>query len=312
MNISKQYLVELSYKTNFIRDNLEKVLRLSEILKFLNNDNIFKNKLALKGGTAINLTAVELPRLSVDIDLDFTENLSKEKIKETKETFTKRLLDYMRQENYALSVSSKEHYALLSFTFNYINNAGNRDNIKIEINFMDRCHILPLESKKILVKGIFNSFEVLTLNTIELYASKINALLSRATPRDLYDVTKMIENNIIKNTTTLKKCLIFYNMIGGEQDIDNLSFENIEKITFTKFKTHLKPVIAKSDKFNIEEAKTMVITYLKDLIKITEKEQEFIEEFKNRNYKPELLFESKEIINNIKLHPMALWRCKNK
>ena len=62
----------------------------------------------------------------------------------------------------------------------------------------------------------------------------------------------------------------------------------------------------------IEEAKTMVITYLKDLIKITEKEQEFIEEFKNRNYKPELLFESKEIINNIKLHPMALWRCQNK
>lgn len=268
MNISKQYLVELSYKTNFIRDNLEKVLRLSEILKFLNNDNIFKNKLDLKGGTAINLTAVELPRLSVDIDLDFTENLSKEKIKETKETFTKRLLDYMWQENYTLSVSSKEHYALLSFTFNYINNAGNRDNIKIEINFMDRCHILPLESKKILVKGIFNSFEVLALNTIELYASKINALLSRATPRDLYDVTKMIENNIIKNTTTLKKCLIFYNMIGGEQDIDNLSFENIEKITFTKFKTQLKPVIAKSDKFNIEEAKTMVITYLKNLIKI--------------------------------------------
>lgn len=312
MNISKQYLVELSYKTNFIRDNLEKVLRLSEILKFLNNDNIFKNKLALKGGTAINLTAVELPRLSVDIDLDFTENLSKEKIKEIKEIFTKRLLDYMWQENYTLSVSSKEHYALLSFTFNYINNAGNRDNIKIEINFMDRCHILPLESKKILVKGIFNSFEVLALNTIELYASKINALLSRATPRDLYDVTKMIENNIIKNTTTLKKCLIFYNMIGGEQDIDNLSFENIEKITFAKFKTQLKPVIAKSDKFNIEEAKTMVITYLKDLIKITEKEQEFIEEFKNRNYKPELLFESKEIINNIKLHPMALWRCKNK
>ena len=35
MNISKQYLVELSYNTNFIRDNLEKVLRLSEILKFL-------------------------------------------------------------------------------------------------------------------------------------------------------------------------------------------------------------------------------------------------------------------------------------
>ena len=36
MNYSKQYLAELSTKTNFIKDNLEKVLRLAEILKFLN------------------------------------------------------------------------------------------------------------------------------------------------------------------------------------------------------------------------------------------------------------------------------------
>lgn len=48
MNYSKQYLAELSIKTNFIKDNLEKVLRLAEILKFLNTDNLFKGKLALK------------------------------------------------------------------------------------------------------------------------------------------------------------------------------------------------------------------------------------------------------------------------
>ena len=42
MNYSKQYLVELSDKTNFIKDNLEKVLRLAEILKFLNNDGVMK------------------------------------------------------------------------------------------------------------------------------------------------------------------------------------------------------------------------------------------------------------------------------
>nr|WP_321305846.1 nucleotidyl transferase AbiEii/AbiGii toxin family protein [uncultured Sphaerochaeta sp.] len=36
-----------------------------------------KNNLALKGGTAINLTIFSLPRLSVDIDLDFTNNCSR-------------------------------------------------------------------------------------------------------------------------------------------------------------------------------------------------------------------------------------------
>lgn len=34
MNYTKQYLMEIASKTNFIKDNLEKVLRLSEILSF--------------------------------------------------------------------------------------------------------------------------------------------------------------------------------------------------------------------------------------------------------------------------------------
>ena len=72
MEFSRQYLTRLAQESNFIKDTLEKVLRLSEILKFLNSDVVFKDKPALKGGTAINLTAVELPHLSVDIDLDFT------------------------------------------------------------------------------------------------------------------------------------------------------------------------------------------------------------------------------------------------
>ena len=85
MNYSKQYLAELATKTNFIKDNLEKVLRLAGILKFLNTDDVFKGIHAPKGGTATNLTAIELRRLSVDIDLDYTENLSKNEIEEVKE-----------------------------------------------------------------------------------------------------------------------------------------------------------------------------------------------------------------------------------
>ena len=83
-------MTELASKTNFIKDNLEKVLRLSEILRLLNSDSFFQGKLALKGGTAINLTSVELPSLSVDIDLDFTKNLVKEQIEEAKIEISKK------------------------------------------------------------------------------------------------------------------------------------------------------------------------------------------------------------------------------
>ena len=309
MEFSRQYLVKIAQETNFIKDTLEKVVRLAEILRFLNSDVVFKDKLALKGGTAINLTAVELPRLSVDIDLDFTENVSREELLEVKERFSKRLTDYMWQEGYSLA-DSRDHFALTSFLFNYINSAGNRDNIKVEINFLDRCHVLPLEKKRILTKGIVEDFEVLTLNTIELYASKINALLSRATPRDLYDINAMIENNVITNTELLRKCLVFYNAIGGDYDIQELDYKNVERLDYRKYKTQLKPVISKNDNFDIEKAKERVIAYVKNLLVFTDGEKEFLDKLKDKIYAPELLFDDEMIVSNIKHHPAALWRVR--
>ena len=120
----------------------------------------------------------------------------------------------------------------------------------------------------------------------------------------------MIEKNIITDKNLLKKCLIFYNMIGGEQDIDSLTYTNIEMLNYMKFKTQLKPVISKTDNFDLEQAKLKVVNYLKELINLTQDEKTFINELKNKNYKPELLFNDTNIVKNILYHPMALWRCR--
>lgn len=61
----------MANEMNFVRDTLEKVIRLVKILDFINSDSDTSGKLVLKGGTAINLFVFDLPRLSVDIDLDF-------------------------------------------------------------------------------------------------------------------------------------------------------------------------------------------------------------------------------------------------
>lgn len=62
------YLGKKAKELGFVRDTLEKVTRLADILEYLNTNPILKDCLALKGGTAINLTIFNLPRLSVDID----------------------------------------------------------------------------------------------------------------------------------------------------------------------------------------------------------------------------------------------------
>jgi predicted nucleotidyltransferase component of viral defense system len=67
-----------SRELGFIRDTFEKVCRLTDILKFFESDALLAEVLALKGGTAINLTVFNLPRLSVDTDLDYCRNVSKD------------------------------------------------------------------------------------------------------------------------------------------------------------------------------------------------------------------------------------------
>ena len=120
---------------------------------------------------------------------------------------------------------------------------------------------------------------------------------------------KMIDSNIISNIDLLRKCTIFYNMIGGNQDIINLDYNNIFKIDFNKIKRKLIPVLSKKDNFELDNAKEIVIEYLKKLFTVNESEKEFIELFIQKTYKPELLFDN-EISENIIDHPMAKWRCK--
>lgn len=65
----------MAKEMGFVRDTLEKVCRLVDVLKFMEGDELLAESIALKGGTAINLTIFDLPRLSVNIDLDYCRSM---------------------------------------------------------------------------------------------------------------------------------------------------------------------------------------------------------------------------------------------
>lgn len=43
---------------------------------------------------------------------------------------------------------------------------------------------------------------------------------------------------------------------------------------------------------------------------LTTKEKEYLDRFEAKKYMPELLFEDAEMVERVKNHPMALWKCK--
>lgn len=134
----KEYIIKLAKETGFIRSTLEKVYRLLNVLEWINSRPDLKDLLALKGGTAINTAVFNFPRLSVDIDLDFTQNIKKEQMLKEREKIHNVLVRYLIANNYRINLEkSKNVHALDSIIAEYIDIKGNIDNIKIEINFMD-------------------------------------------------------------------------------------------------------------------------------------------------------------------------------
>jgi predicted nucleotidyltransferase component of viral defense system len=176
----------------FVRDTFEKVLRLKEVLRFLNEEEYLKEHLLLKGGTAINLTVFDLPRLSVDIDMDYTPNDTKEDMMYARERITNLIKEYMETEGYQLSMSSRFTHSLDAFYYQYKNSGGNRDMLKIEVNYSLRAHILEPVHRKILPKAFDDGMTVYMVAPIEIFAAKGNALISRAAARDLYDWGNLI------------------------------------------------------------------------------------------------------------------------
>lgn len=308
---SKQRLGMQAKELGFVRDTYEKVCRLTEILKFIDQDSVLRNSLALKGGTAINLLIFNLPRLSVDIDLDFIENVSREEMLLSRSIISERIEKYMKANRYTLSQKSKKFHALDSLVFDYTNSAGMKDNIKVEINYMLRSHLLGTTNT------LFNStwepeeISVRCVAPIEIFGSKIVALINRTAARDLYDLYRLVNDDLFTEPEKglLRKCVVFYSAISSESPLTIFQLDNIDSFTQRQIKTDLYPVLRNNDKFDLKSAKRDVKTWLEDLLQLDTHEQEFLKAFRSGSYLPELLFGSSEISERIQNHPMALWRC---
>lgn len=213
-----------------------------------------------------------------------------------------------------MSESSRYSHSLDSFLFQYQNAGGNRDNIKVEINYSLRSHIFAPVGRKIVTDAFDDSMEIRTLEPMEIFAAKVNALMSRAAARDLYDFNNMLFYGLFDESEyeLFRKCIIFYASISAE--IINKTFDTlaIDRLNFSKIRRDLFPVLRKKDNFNLEERKAAAKKFIAELMILTPQEEEYLNAFEGKEYKPELLFSDEKILNNIKNHPMAVWKMEQR
>ena len=147
-------------------------------------------KFALKGGTALNLFLHDMPRLSVDIDVVFTDHLKPrtEALKEITAGLTaaRQHLKSRGIDSELTTAGQGEETKLFV--------KQNRLAVKVEVNHVFRGTLLPVSTMRLNknARDLFTTeVSAPVLSSAEVYGSKIVAALDRQHPRDFFDVGQM-------------------------------------------------------------------------------------------------------------------------
>jgi len=163
---------------------------------------------AIKGGTALNLFCLDMPRLSVDIDLCYLP------IKDRSESYSDihRILDQMKDQiERTFGFKAQPNHPLDGKREARIVVATGSANIKIEPNYVLRGSLfapIQMEISEIVQARFEKNATALVLDQSDLYGGKFCAALDRQHPRDLFDVHHYFLRNSIN--TQVKDAFIFY------------------------------------------------------------------------------------------------------
>jgi len=109
VKISRERLLQESEATGFRPEIIEKVFHMLHLLENLSRHPFLKGRIALKGGTALNLFLFDLPRLSVDIDLNYIGSHQLEVMSEERPQIEEALRAVCSREGFAVRRFPVQH-----------------------------------------------------------------------------------------------------------------------------------------------------------------------------------------------------------
>lgn len=191
MKISKTQLLKEATSTGFRAEILEKVYLLMDVLDGINTHPFLKDRLVLKGGTALNLFVFDLPRLSVDIDLNYIGAIDRSTLLSERPQVEKALEAVCLRENMTIRRTPQKH-AGGKWQLRYESAVTPGGNLEIDVNYMFRLPLWEIQKKPSVVIGGKATRDVAVLDPHELAAGKLTALFARTASRDLFDAYHLL------------------------------------------------------------------------------------------------------------------------
>jgi len=315
MTLSRSDLERVSASTGFQAEPLEKVLRLLDLLQSLRSHPFLKGRFVLKGGTALNLFLFDVPRLSVDLDLNYIGAGDRETMLREKPGIEQAMNAVCRRVGIRVMRVPGEH-AGGKWRLSYDSAMGRTGTLELDLNYVLRIPLWPYNVGDSRPVGSFIATQVPVLDVHELAAGKLAALFGRNASRDLFDVCTLLREQTL-DRSRLRLGFVVY---GGanRRDWREIALKDVradprevEQQLIPMLRADLAP--ARSDigawsESLVEEGRKL----LSGLLPLTTDELEFLRFLNGHGeIRPDLLTADEAMQAAIRAHPGLQWKTLN-
>ena len=315
MKLSQSEVVELASAEGFDPQTLEKVLHLMNILNMFNAHPYMMGKWLLKGGTALNLFLLNLPRLSVDIDLNYIGALDRDTMAAQRPKIEQAMQAVFSREGFSVRRVPTDH-AGGKWRCVYQSFSGRTGNLEVDFNFMFRQPLWDMAVADSIQLGRHRASRIFILDVHELTAGKLAALLARAQVRDLFDCHQIF-STIKLDPKMLRIGFVVYGGMNRKDwrtvAVDNLGFEphDLANRLYPTLRPSAMPVGATP----LEYGQSLVDqcrNHLSAVLPFTNAESNFLNALlEEGRVEANYLTDDAQLIHRIESHPLLQWKALN-
>jgi hypothetical protein len=313
--LSREQLQRAAADSGFLVESYEKAHVLVRLLGAVRTHPFLGPRMALKGGTAINLFVLDLPRLSVDIDLNYVGSSDRA----TMLTERPRIEQALRQVAGRMDLIVKRiptEHAGGKWRLAYATALGRQGSIEVDVNFMLRTPLWPAAPRDSRPVGGERATRVLVLDEHELAAGKLAALVARSASRDVFDARELLRRHGLE-PAKLRLGFVVYGGLNRE-DGRAITVEQV-RTTAGDVDSQLVPML----RLDLRPAKTEVAAWTETLVRETRElmevvlpladhEREFLERLNGAgDIAPGLLTDDPAMQAIIRDHPGLRWKALN-
>jgi hypothetical protein len=314
MRTHEQLLREAS-AAGFSPEPFEKVERLLELLAGLDAHPYLKGRLVLKGGTALNLFVLDVPRLSVDIDLNYIGATDRETMLAERPRVEQAIEAVCARTGLQVHRVPLDH-AGGKWRLSYATTSGRPGALELDLNFLLRA---PLWAVERCAARWVHGAEVVSypvLDVHELAAGKLAALFGRTAGRDLYDVVQLLGSNRL-DPERLRLGFVVYGAMS-RRDWSGVTLAELSG-DIAEIARHVVPMLrgeARPDAADLDTWAVSLVERARHLlgavVPFSQSELAFLTAVNDYGeILPELLTPNETLCEIIRVHPALLWKAQH-